>query len=398
MSCFSTNRPMISTSRRWKSWKRACSNTAVRWCWSRTTVSCWTAFQPRCWGWMDLGARSDLPITRSGRPGSARNCPVARRNLRMTAVALAEKAANPRLLRQGKSRLIGKCANWLRWKGESAKRNKNSMPSARRSKIPQSQAIGSVCRKLARNWRRRRKRSTICMCAGPNSRKIELRRRVSLAAGVCTESLFAKQALPADPGIGASLFVGVVRIRGFAGAHEAVACAVVGHRVVGFARRFHLGDGIRKRGVDARVVACIEAVNGSLDTRHRVLLRRHNVENKGCGQIRPIRGEAERLASTPAEAPNKKFAVRSRELQRVIRCGIQVRSHLVGIKVADGLHRFAFREVGAAAAVRAHAGEKVGSDCNVAGRGDLICQILHPVRHPKDFVNDQHDGNLALRL
>src|SRR6266478_3505875 len=122
------------------------------------------------------------------------------------------------------------------------------------------------------------------------------------------ESLFAKQALPAHPGIGTGFFVGAVRIRGFAGAHKAVTGAVVGHWVVGFARRFQLSYAIGKRGVDACVVARIEAVNGSLDTRHRIFLRRPTVENKGSGQIRAVRGEAERLASAPAEAPNKKFA------------------------------------------------------------------------------------------
>src|SRR5882672_12216093 len=230
----------------------------------------------------------------------------------MTAAPLVQKTANRRLLRREKSSLTRKRASCLRWKRKSAKRNKNSMPSARRSRIPLLRATGSVCRRLARNWTQRRKRSTICMRAGASSKKNRAEMPHFARGKSLRESLFAKQALPADPGVGAGFFVGFIRIRGFAGAHEAVTGAVVGHWVVGFARRFHLGDGIRERGVDACVVARIEAVNGSLDTRHRIFLRRPTVENKGCGQIRAIRGEAKRLASAPAEAADKKFAVRSR--------------------------------------------------------------------------------------
>ena len=66
--------------------------------------------------------------------------------------------------------------------------------------------------------------------------------------------------------------------------------------------------------------------------------------------------------------------------------------------MAHGFHRFALRKVAAAATVGAHAGKKIGGYGNVARRGHLIRKILHPIRHAEDFVNDQHDGSLALRL
>ena len=56
---------------------------------------------------------------------------------------------------------------------------------------------------------------------------------------------------------------------------------------------------------DAGVVTGVEAVHRSLDARHCILLWGPAVENKGCGQIRAIRGEAERLATAPAEAADK---------------------------------------------------------------------------------------------
>ena len=161
--------------------------------------------------------------------------------------------------------------------------------------------------------------------------------------------------------------------------------AFVGHRVI-LPAAFIWG-GVRKCGVDPRVIAAYMPKR-SLDARHRIFLRWPAIKDKSCGQIRTIGGEAERLASAPAEARNKEFAARSRELQRVIGCGIQVCSHLVRIQMADGLHRFVARKIRAAAAVRAHAGEQVGSDRDVAGRGDLIREVLHPVRHSKYFMDD----------
>src|SRR6266852_6075526 len=64
--------------------------------------------------------------------------------------------------------------------------------------------------------------------------------------------------------------------------------------------------------------------------------------------------------------------------------------------MAYGFHRFTFRKIAAAAAVGAHAREKIRRDCNVACRGDLVSQILNPIRHAEDFVNDQDDGSFAL--
>src|SRR6266478_6783455 len=66
--------------------------------------------------------------------------------------------------------------------------------------------------------------------------------------------------------------------------------------------------------------------------------------------------------------------------------------------MAHRFHRLAFGKIAAAAAVRAHAGKKIGSDRYVARRRNLVSQILNPVRHAEDFVDDQHDRRLALRF
>jgi len=85
-----------------------------------------------------------------------------------------------------------------------------------------------------------------------------------------------------------------------------------------------------------------------------------------------------------------------RNFHCVVRSGVQVRGHLVGIQVADGFHRFAFGKIAAAAAVWTHAGEEIRRDRNVARGGNLVRQVLHPVGHAEDFVDDQDDGRFVL--
>ena len=71
--------------------------------------------------------------------------------------------------------------------------------------------------------------------------------------------------------------------------------------------------------------------------------------------------------------------------------------------MAHGLNRrtthASTRGEGAApAAVRSHAGKKVGGDRDVTGFRHLVSQILHPIRHPENLVNDEHHGGLVLCL
>ena len=174
--------------------------------------------------------------------------------------------------------------------------------------------------------------------------------------------------------------------------------AVVSYWVVGFAGRLHLSDGIWDGGVDACIIPSIEAVDWRFDARHCILLRRPAVEDESGRQVTAVGREPECLTATPAVAANKELAIRSGEFQRIIRRGIQIRGHLVGIQVAYGFHRFAFRKIAAAAAVRAHAGQKIGSGRDVARRGHLIRQILYPVGHAENFMDDQNHGSLALRF
>src|SRR6266436_6892940 len=126
--------------------------------------------------------------------------------------------------------------------------------------------------------------------------------------------LFAEQTLPARPSLGARLLVGIFRIGSFAGAHEAVSRAFVGHNVVGLAGGLHLCDGIGDHRANARVISGVEAVDRRLDARHRVFIRWRAVENKSGRQVGAISGKAESLAATPTKAANKELAVRGGNL------------------------------------------------------------------------------------
>src|SRR5258708_10696977 len=70
----------------------------------------------------------------------------------------------------------------------------------------------------------------------------------------------------------------------------------------------------------------------------------------------------------------------------------------MGIEVVYRFSGLAVRKMGAAPAVRPHSGKQIGRDGDVAGFSDLIGEILHPVGHAEDFVDDEHYGRLTLRL
>src|ERR1700730_9150995 len=179
---------------------------------------------------------------------------------------------------------------------------------------------------LARNWKKPRNWCIPSTRAGRNSNRSrgDLPRRwpavgaadfprlashASLDADL-SSSLFSEQTLPAEPGVGARLLVGIFCIGGFAGTHESVSRAVVSYSCGGFAGRLHLSDGIWNGCVDACIIPGIEAVDRGFDARHGVLLRRPAVENKSGRQIAAIRSEPESLTAAPAVATNEELATR----------------------------------------------------------------------------------------
>ena len=117
-----------------------------------------------------------------------------------------------------------------------------------------------------------------------------------------------------------------------------------------------------------------------------------------------MRRKAEALAPAPAETCYEQLAVGGGNLLGIIRDGVEVRGDLVRIKMAHGLNRrtthasLSLGEGAAPATVRPHAGKKVGGDRDVTGFRHLVSQILHPIRHPENLMNDEHHGCLVLRL
>src|SRR5712675_543946 len=111
--------------------------------------------------------------------------------------------------------------------------------------------------------------------------------------------LLRQKRFPAGPGFGAGFAVGFAGVGGFAGAHEAVACAFIGYWLEGFAGGFHVLNCFGKCRVDSRVVSGIEAVDRGLNARHRVLVGWWPVENKRSGKIGAIGSEAKGLPAAP---------------------------------------------------------------------------------------------------
>ena len=214
----------------------------------------------------------------------------------------------------------------------------------------------------------------------------------------------SQKLLPSRPGIHAGLAISVARVRSFPGAHETVAGAFVGDRLESFSGRFHLLASIGKRRANAGVVARVETVHGRGDARHGLLGGRRPVEDERGGKIGAMRCKAEALAPAPAEACYEQLAVGGGNLAGIIGHGVEVRGDLVRIKMAHGLNRRTAHaslprgEGAAPAAVRSHARKQVGRHRDVTGFRHLVSQILHPIRHPENLMNDEHHGGLVLCL
>src|SRR5271156_3014719 len=161
--------------------------------------------------------------------------------------------------------------------------------------------------------------------------------------------LLGEEGFPAGPGGVAGFFVGFAGVGSFAGAHEAVAGAIVGDGVVGFAGGFHGGDSVGNGGADARVIAGVKTVDEGFDAGQVGGGGRRAVENESGEKIGTVGGEAESLSAAPAETGDVKFAARGRKLQAVIGGGVEIGGDLVGIQFADGFGD-AFGEILGAAA------------------------------------------------
>ncbi len=66
--------------------------------------------------------------------------------------------------------------------------------------------------------------------------------------------------------------------------------------------------------------------------------------------------------------------------------------------MAHRFRRLSFRERGAAPAIWPHSRKQIRRNRDISRCSHLVCQILHPVRHSENLVNDQHHRPLVLRL
>src|SRR5688500_847143 len=120
------------------------------------------------------------------------------------------------------------------------------------------------------------------------------------------------------------------RLRCIAGAHETVSRSFVRHLIKSLLQLSHCRGGRGKRGVDARIVAGVKAVNRSFDARERGFIRlpfsgplrsyrrRRSVENKTGFDVRVVGGVAECLTAAPTISGYDDFAIRCRQLRNVI--------------------------------------------------------------------------------
>jgi hypothetical protein len=189
-------------------------------------------------------------------------------------------------------------------------------------------------------------------------------------------------------------FVGGRGVGRFAGAHEAVACSVVGDRLIFFPCCFHGfgsgGDG----GADAGVIAGVEAVDGGGDGGD--VRRARAVEDEGGGEVFAMSGEGEGFSSSPAEACDGDLSVGGGDLLCVVGCGVEVGVDHGWIKPGD---RFG-GGVGAGegigrAVVGAEAGEKVGGDDDEALCGEFVGHLLGPVAEAEDLMDEDDDGGFG---
>src|ERR1700722_864519 len=210
--------------------------------------------------------------------------------------------------------------------------------------------------------------------------------------------LFPQEILPTLPRFLTCFLVRIICVRRFACAHEAVSGAVIDHWLELFPRRIHLRRGVRKRGINPRIVASIKSVDRSFDPGHGIFVRGRAIEDKSRGQVRAIGGEAESLPAAPAEASHKQLAIGRGKLVAVVGNGVEVGCDLVRIQMAHRFRHLVLRKVGGTATVRTHSREQVWSDSDIAGCGYLVGKILDPIRHAKDFVDQNYYRPLILRL
>ncbi len=119
---------------------------------------------------------------------------------------------------------------------------------------------------------------------------------------------FEQRGHPLEGLIARCLIGGVVVGGIFSSAHEAVSGSFIGDGVVLLSGGLHGCCRGGNGGVDAGVVATVEAIDGSGDSGE--LRRRRAVKDEGCGKVFAMRGEGEGFAASPAEAGGDKDSVR----------------------------------------------------------------------------------------
>jgi hypothetical protein len=201
----------------------------------------------------------------------------------------------------------------------------------------------------------------------------------------------------AGEGLFACGFVGGASVGGFACAHEAVACSVVGDRFIFFACGFHGvgsgGDG----GTDTGVVAGVEAVDRSGDGGY--VSGAGAVEDEGGGEVFAVSGEGEGLAAAPAESSDGDLTVGCGNLFSIVGCGVKVGVDDGWVKAGDGFGGGVHAGEGIrAAAVGAETGEEVGCYDDEALSCEFVGHLFCPVAEAEDFVDENNDGGLGFDL
>ncbi len=184
----------------------------------------------------------------------------------------------------------------------------------------------------------------------------------------------------------------------FAGAHEAVACSIVGDGVVFFAGGLHGFGGGGDGRADAGVVAGVEAVDRSGDRGD--ISWASAIEDEGGGEVFAMSGEGEGLAPSPAEACDGDLAVGGGDLFGVVGCGVEVGVDYGWRRGPRRLwccRRLAGEGVGAAA-VGAEAGEEVRRDDDEALAGEFVGHLFGPVAEAEDLVDEDDDGGFGFDL
>jgi hypothetical protein len=189
--------------------------------------------------------------------------------------------------------------------------------------------------------------------------------------------------------------VGGGGVGGFAGAHEAMACSVVGDGLVFFACGLHGFGGGGDGGSDAGVVAGVEAVDGSGDGGD--VRGAGAVEDEGGREVFAMGGEGEGFSSAPAEACDGDLSVGGGDFFGVIGGGVEVGGDDCGVKTGDGFGGGVHAGEGiGGAVVGAEAGEEVGSDDDEALRGEFVGHLLGPVAEAEDLMDEEDDGGFGL--